>query len=524
MHHLIAKSKAGMLWRFFLAAVIVVGCGAATTAVAGLLEVNTLVQYFNVNPAIKSSRIKLGPPGAPQTILLIGSDHRAHTPFAESRTDTMLLMRLNAKSSTINVISIPRDLGVDIPGLGVDKINAAYSSGGYDLLIRTIEKDVFPHFQPNHVIDTNFAGFSDLIDAIGCVYSDVDHRYYNVSAGVGDDPNNYSSIDIEPGYQKLCGHNSSVRGALPFVRFRHTDTDIVRNARQQDFLRWAKQGFSTSKLISERDRLIRVFANNSTVDHPLHTEDGLLTLFDLLLHLNGSSIKQVPFPAILPAADATDSNVTADPGKLKAAWTAFMRPTTGSKAPGSKAAAKQAPVTHRHGAHPPRPAINPKGLTPDPDDGLAQAKALTSPRMPVYYPRLIDADSSYCNSLTDNCKSYYEPSAAYAHSYPRQYVIPDSAHTKVPAYRMTIDEQVGLDEYYGIQGVHWSEPPILAHPTATMTIHGRKLFLYKEDGSHLTTVAFHVGANSYWVSNTLTSQLPNSEMIGIAASMRRYRG
>ena len=86
-----------------------------------------------------------------------------------------------------------------------------------------------------------------MIDAIGCVYADVDHRYYNNTVLT-----DYSSIDIQPGYQKLCGDDQSVSGALAFVRFRHTDSDVVRNARQQDFLRWAKEGYSAGKLLATR--------------------------------------------------------------------------------------------------------------------------------------------------------------------------------------------------------------------------------------------------------------------------------
>jgi polyisoprenyl-teichoic acid--peptidoglycan teichoic acid transferase len=513
---LIPKSKSGMLWRFFFAAIIMIGCGAGTTAVAGLLQVNTLVKLLTVNRTIKSKRIKLPPPGAPQTILLIGSDHRPNTPFNDARTDTMLLMRLNPKSSTINVMSIPRDLEVDIPGHGTDKINAAYSEGSYNLLIQTIQKDVFPGFHPNHVIDTNFQGFSDLVDAIGCVYSDVDHRYYNMSE-LG--ANNYSSIDIEPGYQKLCGHNQSISGALPFVRFRHTDTDIVRNARQQDFIRWAKDGFSTRKLFDERLRLVKIFGKHSTVDVGLKSTKGLLTLLDLLLSANGASIKQVPFPAILPAPDDSLQYVTADAGAERAAFKAFLRPTPAAK-PQPKASAH---TKGKNGNRPPRPTINPAGLAADPADGVSQAKQLPKPRMPVYYPRLIDSGSEYCTNLIGNCENGDEPPEAYLHAYPRQYVIPDSTGAKVPAYRMTVAVNEELDEYYGIQGVHWKNPPLLSSPSGTEVIHGRKLFLYKDDGSHLTTVAFHAGDNSYWVSNTLDSQLPNSEMIGIAASMLRYR-
>ena len=164
-----AKSRGGMLWRVLVAAVLIVGCCAGAVATAGLLQVNTLVRLISVHKGIKSNQIKLPKPGKPQTLLLIGSDHRSgESSFTDSRTDTMLLVRLNSASSTINVISIPRDLEVDVPGYGgPTKINSAYEEGGYGLLIKTIRDDVFPVFFPNHVIDTNFTGFSDLVDAIG---------------------------------------------------------------------------------------------------------------------------------------------------------------------------------------------------------------------------------------------------------------------------------------------------------------------------------------------------------------------
>ena len=95
------------------------GAVAATTAVAGLLQVQNLVNDISFNKPIKSSQIKVPAAGAPQTILLIGSDHRAGTPYRDARTDTMLLVRLNGASSTINVMSMPRDLEVTIPGVGV---------------------------------------------------------------------------------------------------------------------------------------------------------------------------------------------------------------------------------------------------------------------------------------------------------------------------------------------------------------------------------------------------------------------
>ena len=500
-----------MLWRVFFAAVIVIGSVAATTAVAGLLQFGTLATYLSFNPAITTKQIQLPAPGKPQTLLLIGSDHRAGESFRQSNTDTMLLMRLNASSSTINVMSIPRDLEVQVPGYGTQKLNAAYSLGGYGLLIRTIRDNVFPGFHPNHVIDTNFTGFSDLIDAIGCVYSDVDHRYYNISSGVTGDPNDYSSINIEPGYQRLCGDHQSVSGALPFVRFRHTDTDIVRNARQQDFLRWAKGQFSTARLLSERDKLLRIFGKHSQLDAGLHSASGLINLFDLVINANGSALKQIPFPAILGP-----SYVTAQPAKEHAAYARFEAATHKPKA-----TPKPSHPSARHAARA-SSRIDTAGLTADPADGRSQAAQLPKAQMPVYYPRDIKAGSQYCLALTGNCADAAEPAAAYAHSYPRRYLIPTQQGHKVPAYRMTLVINSLKGQYYGVQGVAWRTPPLLRSPSGTRVVKGRKLYLYA-NGGKLTTVAWHLGNDTYWISNDLTSDIPNSQMVGIAASMVRYR-
>jgi LCP family protein required for cell wall assembly len=499
-----------MRWQFLLAAIIVTGTTAATTAVAGLLQVKQVVDFLSVNPGIVSKQIALPQPGSPETILLIGSDHRAGEPFRSSHTDTMLLVRLNAASSTINVMSIPRDLQVNIPGYGSAKINSAYSDGGYGLLIRTIRDNVFPNFRPNHIVDTNFTGFSDLVDAIGCVYSDVDHRYYNQSQPAPS-PDNYSSIDIQPGYQKLCGDNQSVHGALPFVRFRHTDSDIVRSARQQDFIRWTKAQYPISELFANRDRLLRIFGKHSTLDKGLQSEDGIIELFDLVLNADGSTIKQIEFPADLQPCTATSCNVTANAAAERAAYARFMAPT-------SKVNAQPKPAPQSVKGHKQLSTIPTAGLTADVSDGRSQAARLTKASMPVYFPRLIKTGSEYCPSLTDNCEDGDEPASAYAHSYPREYTIRDQQGVPHAAYRMTLVINPVQGQYYGVQGTTWDDPPLLKSPSATRIVAGRKLYLYA-DGQRLTTVAWHHDGDAYWISNTLTESIPNQQLVAIAASL-----
>jgi len=520
---LIPSSRRGALWRFSLGALIVIAFTATTTSVAGLLQFKQLATDLSLSPAIKHAQVTIANPGNPQTLLLIGSDHRAGEPFRAANTDTMMLVRLDPNSSTINLLSVPRDLEVQIPEGGVpvtSKLNAAYSVGGPNLLVKVLSQQVFPGLQVNHIIDVNFRGFSDLVDAIGCVYTDVDHRYYNNTAYTG-----YSSIDIQPGYQKLCGDNQSPSGALAFVRFRHTDTDIVRNARQQDFLRWAKTQFSASKLIGSRDKLLQIFGSNAQTDSNLHSIDGVINLFNLVAFSAGHTVKQIPFPAILlpcgtlaPAAGGVVRQtaacyVTADPGAEHYAFTQFMKPTlapatTGAQAAGGPKQPKLGPAK--------APSPSNANLIADPGDGKSQAAALGRVGMPVYYPRLIAAGSNYCLSLTGNC-----PVASFTSvPYPRAYLIHDPSGATHVAYRMTLEANAALGEYYGVQGTTWQTPPILGSPTETRTVAGKQLMLFF-NGHKLSLAAWRTPRGVYWISNTLIDSLTNQQMIGIAASLSK---
>jgi len=508
---LIPGTRRGMLVRFAIGAVIVIAFTATTTAVAGLLQFKQFASDLSLTPSITHAQVTIADPGRPQTLLLIGSDHRAGEPFSAANTDTMMLVRLDPNSSTINLLSVPRDLRVEIPeagGIVADKLNAAYSLGGPNLLIGVLAQQVFPGLQINPIIDVNFGGFESLVNAIGCVYTDVDHRYYNNTAYT-----HYASIDLQPGYQKLCGSD-----ALEFVRFRHSDSDIVRNARQQDFLRWAKDQYSTSELITNRDTLLRIFGQHTATDHDLHTVDGLINLFNLVAFSAGHSIKQIPFPATFlpcaptaplasgasqPGATQTPCYVTADPSAEQQAYSELMNRTHPSPAGGGRGSS--AP---RGGSSPPRVT-----LIAGPAAGRAQAAAVASRGLPVYYPATIAPGSSYCTSAT--C-----PVGPVADSYPRRYEIQDQQGHPHAAYRLTLVINPLLGEYYGVQGTSWQSPPILNSPTETRTVDGKRLLLYF-NGQKLSLVAWKTSQGAYWISNTLTDALPNNQLLVIAASLTR---
>ena len=180
-------------------------------------------------------------PGKAQTILMIGDDRRksevvdakgkALKDPPPTRSDTMILVRLDPSKGATALMSLPRDLVVDIPGHGRATSSTPPSPIGEDkLTLRTVRQllDIPIH----HYIRVTFGGFRGAVDRLGCVYTDVDRRYFNDNNPPNGGGADYATIDVDAGYQKLCGQD-----ALDYVRYRHFDNDLVRAARQQSFLR-----------------------------------------------------------------------------------------------------------------------------------------------------------------------------------------------------------------------------------------------------------------------------------------------
>jgi LCP family protein required for cell wall assembly len=194
------------------------------------------------------------PPSQPATALLIGYDARAGVDSfgaAGSRSDTIMLVRADPQQNTLSLFSFPRDLVVPIycknqtTPITTDRINSAWTSCGPTGTLNTVEK--LTGINVNYLITIDFHGFKLLVNKLHGVYMDVDHRYLNTVGG----PGGYATIDLEPGYQKLNGQQ-----ALDFVRFRHTDSDLYRVARQQLFIEALKDRLSTGVSIFQIPKLI----------------------------------------------------------------------------------------------------------------------------------------------------------------------------------------------------------------------------------------------------------------------------
>jgi LCP family protein required for cell wall assembly len=180
----------------------------------------------------------LSQPNAPAVALIIGYDHRAGIESSvPSRSDTIMLVRADPVAKTISMLSFPRDMRVPIHCPGKlpyeSKINAAYAACGEAGTLETVQ--ALTGIGINYLVTVDFHGFKQIVDKLGGVWIDVDHRYFNDNGGrtTGD---TYATINLWPGYQKLDGSQ-----ALDYARFRHTDSDLYRVARQQLFIDALKQ-------------------------------------------------------------------------------------------------------------------------------------------------------------------------------------------------------------------------------------------------------------------------------------------
>jgi polyisoprenyl-teichoic acid--peptidoglycan teichoic acid transferase len=507
-------------WRFTLASLIIVAVAAAATSSAILLYIQSIADEIST-AGNKHLGNEVAPEivhvngGEPETILILGSDMRASLEEEHGRSDTTILLRLDAGKNLISVMSIPRDLKVDIPGVAVpEKFNAAYSYGGPKLTVQVVKE--LTGLQINHVINIDFLGFVRAVDAIGCVYTDVDRRYFHSNVGVPPEEQ-YSEINIQPGYQKLCG-----KKALEYVRYRHTDTDIVRSARQQSFLSQVRHQVDPTDLITDNHGLVSTLAHYTTSD--ISGSSDLITLLDLLYELKGAEVNQVHFPAELGP-----SFVYANQEEIHHAVKEFLGEAgNGSKKfPEEKKLAKEAEEKlkkekqnskksekgKKHHQKKPKKHVPPGGdeLVPAAEAGEQEAEIVArrvGGGFPVYYPTRLPSGAAF------------QESDPYEHIVdPRVYHLKDKEKERHAAYRMVALYQPEYElNYFGVQGIQgWEDPPILDDPTEEKTVNGREYSIYTDSGQ-IKMVAWHRGENTYWISNSLQQSLSNEQMMGIAES------
>jgi polyisoprenyl-teichoic acid--peptidoglycan teichoic acid transferase len=475
-------SLAKRMWvRFALAGLIIVAFSTAATATAGLLEVKDLAEQLHPTGKAPIKVPELSPvEKGPQTILLMGSDVRKvdRQRGLKGNSDTMILVRLDPSKKATALLSIPRDLKARIPGHGTDKINAAFPEGGTRLTVRTIQANL-PGIEINHVVNTNFKGFQALVNKVGCVYVDIDRRYFNDNSAA------YATIDVKPGYQKMCGSR-----ALDYVRFRHEDTDLVRGARQQDFIRQARSQVGVKRILGDRKEFLRLFGKYTDTD--IHGLQQTLSLLKVIAFSAGHPLQEVRF-----RTDLGPSYVTSSPKQIRETVNEFLnvQPTKGPRGR-NRAAPPVTPGKKRRKVDVSKLGLE-EAKTAGEDQAIAAAPHVN---FPVLFPRLRKAGSLYVDV-------------------PRTYVIDAPDGKNYRSYRI-VARTGELGAYYGIQGTAWRDPPILENPSETQKVGGKTYYLYG-DVNRLRLVAVKTARASYWVSNTVLLSLTNRQMLAIAKSLQR---
>ena len=236
----------------------------------------------------------------PLVFLVIGSDSRAGLEslqnFGESagaRGDVIMLVKLYPADGHVQILSVPRDLLVEIPGKGTDRINAAYAAGGAPLMVRTVKQ--VTGLPVHHYVEVDFVGFQSLVDDIGGVYLDFPYPARDANSGLA----------VDAGYHLLEGSQ-----ALAYARSRHYQEqrdgtwvsvdadDIGRTERQQKLLVAILGAIKTPSNATEAGSIVGSFSQHLTVDSAL-ARSSLVDLAFRMRSISSQKIETATLPVYL---------------------------------------------------------------------------------------------------------------------------------------------------------------------------------------------------------------------------------
>jgi LCP family protein required for cell wall assembly len=231
-------------------------------------------------------------PDKPVFVLVIGNDGR--TGQTVTRGDAIHIIGVNPTTHQATMLDLPRDTALPIPGHGTDKVNAAHTFGGPRLEADTIANAM--GIQIPYVIDTDFDGFIGMVDDMGGLTVNVPYRMQD----------SYSGADLQPGVQKLNGHQ-----ALSYARNRHQfpNSDLTRTQNQGYLILQALAQFRAANTgpIGTLD-LLADLGRHARLDGI-----GLSDLYGLGrlgLSLDPAQVKNV----LIPVVSGSGSNLALGPG------------------------------------------------------------------------------------------------------------------------------------------------------------------------------------------------------------------
>lgn len=203
------------------------------------------------------------------TYLVVGSDSRENLPddlegsfgdFGGARADVIMLMQV--ANDTVQLLSIPRDLRVEIPDQGTQKINAAYAFGGPNLLVATVEEAT--GIGINHYMEVDFGGFAGIVDALGGIELDFEAPARDVKSGL---EVTEAGTQVVDGATALAYARSRSYEELVDGEWRPGDQgDIARTARQREVLLKVLSKTSSPSGLIRSPAVVTEVSGNLTVD------------------------------------------------------------------------------------------------------------------------------------------------------------------------------------------------------------------------------------------------------------------
>lgn len=261
-----------------------------------------------------------GVDGDPVTFLLIGSDTRDATPDGEApgaRSDAIMVARIAADREHAQLVSIPRDSWVDIPGYGLNKINASYAFGGPTLLIQTVEQ--LTGVRIDHFVAIDFEGLARVTDALGgvdvVVAETTENGPHTFEAGV----NHITGEDV----RWYLGQRYGLQGG-----------DFDRVKRQQQFLKAIMDKLISQETFGDLGRLdasLRAVGDSVAVDDGLSNTE-MLSLAYSLRSLENSDVEFFTAPVLGTGMEGPASVVYLDDATAERMWEYLRTDSLGENA------------------------------------------------------------------------------------------------------------------------------------------------------------------------------------------------
>ena len=216
-------------------------------------------------------------------LLIVGLDNVE----GSHRTDTILVVHISPNDKKMSVVSIPRDTIMNVPGVGLTKVNHAFAYGGIYLTRITLEE--FLGIKIPFTVAINIEGLAKVIDDLGGLTINVEKRMYYVDYAGG------LYVDLYPGLQHLNG-----RQAVGYVRFRHDSTgDIGRILRQQKFMQALAMKIITKKDVLSAPKMIMSLLSNVNTNMSARQVLGLSLAMRQSFDIGNIEMTSIPGDSIM---------------------------------------------------------------------------------------------------------------------------------------------------------------------------------------------------------------------------------